>query len=59
MYHQWAQWQIEGDIENGGYGIPASLAPEVRREKALALLENQNFLYKGGVSRFLRVLTIH
>lgn len=57
-FHQCAQWQIEGDIGKGGYGIPVSLPPDVRRAKAAELLEDQNFLYQGGVSRFLCVLSI-
>lgn len=49
----WALWQILAPTDIGGYGLPLSLGTVVRRERAAALLENDNFTYAGGVSRLL------
>lgn len=50
-----ARTQIEGSEKLGGYGIPRTLSHPERRAKALALLEDWNFLYEGGVSALLGV----
>lgn len=56
---QKARWQVEGpDGPNGrgGYGIPRNLPTAEQREKAQALLDNDNYLYENGVSSFSRMI---
>lgn len=50
---QKTRWQVEGsDGPNGrgGYGISRNLPTAVRRAMAIALLENDNYLFANGVS---------